>query len=123
MQGEEVLERSPNQELLTKNYTEKAIEFIKEKKHGPFFLYLAHSMPHVPLFRSDKFKNISTTGLYGDVIEEIDWSVGQIIKTLRDQGLENNIIEPKFSPRRSGSEVQCSERLGGLLHYYYRDAA
>ncbi|WDE96684.1 sulfatase [Lentisphaera profundi] len=92
MQGDKIIKRSPNQELLTKNYTEKAIDFIKANKAKPFFLYLAHSMPHVPLFRSDDFKNVSTMGLYGDVIEELDWSVGEIIKSVKAEGLAEKTI-------------------------------
>ena len=92
MDGEKILERAPNQELLTKNYTAKAVDFIKANRDKPFFLYLAHSMPHVPLFRSDDFKGKSTRGLYGDVIEEIDWSVGQVIKTLKDEGIAENTL-------------------------------
>ncbi|MCF7848250.1 MAG: sulfatase [Kiritimatiellales bacterium] len=92
MEGETILQRSPNQELLTKTYTEKSIDFIRTRKSKPFFLYLAHSMPHVPLFRSDAFKDVSTAGLYGDVIEEVDWSVGQIMRTLRDEGLAENTL-------------------------------
>ena len=61
---------------LTTMYTERAVNFIKKNKNNPFFLYLAHNMPHVPLAVSDKFKNKSGAGLYGDVMEEIDWSVG-----------------------------------------------
>ena len=92
MQGETVLERAPNQELLTKTYTEKSQQFIRVNKDKPFFLYLAHSMPHVPLFRSNKFKDVSTMGLYGDVIEELDWSVGQVLKTVKEMGLEQQTI-------------------------------
>ncbi|MDD7983376.1 sulfatase [Lentisphaera marina] len=92
MQGETILKRAPDQELLTKTYTEKSQQFIRVNKNKPFFLYLAHSMPHVPLFRSNKFKGVSTMGLYGDVIEELDWSVGQIIKTLKEEGLEKKTI-------------------------------
>ena len=92
MEGEKIIKRSPNQELLTKNYTEKAIEFIRAGKDKPFFLYLAHSMPHVPLFRSESFRDVSTAGLYGDVIEEIDWSVGQIMQTLRELDLAKNTM-------------------------------
>ena len=93
MDGEKILERSPDQEQLTKNYTEKALDFIKSNAgKKPFFLYLAHSMPHVPLFRSEKFQDISTAGLYGDVIEEIDWSVGRIMRTLREQGVAENTM-------------------------------
>ena len=82
MNGDKIIKRSPDQSLLTKMYTEHSVEFIKDNADKPFFLYLAHSMPHVPLFRSEKFIGRSTAGIYGDVIEEIDWSVGQIIKTL-----------------------------------------
>jgi len=92
MQGEEILERAPDQHQLTKSYTEKAVEFIKANKEDPFFLYLAHSMPHVPLFTSEEFSGVSTAGLYGDVIEEIDWSVGQVIKTLEEEGLSENTM-------------------------------
>ena len=92
MIGETILEHAPDQTLLTKNYTAKAIEFIKANREQPFFLYLAHSMPHVPLFRSEKFEGISTAGLYGDVIEELDASVGAILQTLKEQGLAENTL-------------------------------
>ena len=90
MEGETILERAPDQSQLTQSYTEKAIDFIESNQTKPFFLYLAHSMPHVPLFRSDKYEHISTAGLYGDVIEEIDGSVGQILAALREHGLAKN---------------------------------
>ena len=77
---------------LTTMYTERAVNFIKKNKNNPFFLYLAHNMPHVPLAVSDKFKNKSGAGLYGDVMEEIDWSVGEIMKTLEANGLTKNTI-------------------------------
>jgi arylsulfatase A-like enzyme len=77
---------------LTTMYTERAVNFIKKNKSNPFFLYLAHNMPHVPLAVSDKFKNKSGAGLYGDVMEEIDWSVGEIMKTLEEYGLTKNTI-------------------------------
>ncbi|TMI61533.1 MAG: sulfatase [Bacteroidetes bacterium] len=77
---------------LTTMYTERAVNFIKKNKSNPFFLYLAHNMPHVPLAVSDKFKNKSGAGLYGDVMEEIDWSVGEIMKTLETNGLTKNTI-------------------------------
>lgn len=92
MEGDTILERAPNQDLLTKTFTEKSISFIEANKERPFFLYLAHSMPHVPLFRSDAFKGVSTGGLYGDVIEELDASVGQILKTLKDLALADNTL-------------------------------
>lgn len=77
---------------LTKIYTKEAINFIKQNKENPFFLYVAHNMPHVPLGASDKFKGKSVGGFYGDVIEELDWSVGEILKTLKEQGLDENTL-------------------------------
>ena len=71
-----------DQEQLTTQYTERAVKFIERNQEKPFFFYLAHSMPHVPLHVSDKFRGKSERGLYGDVIMEIDWSVGEITKAL-----------------------------------------
>ena len=79
-----------DQTQLTTRYTERAVSFIERHKDQPFFLYLAHSMPHVPLFVSDKFAGKSKQGLYGDVIMEIDWSVGQIMDALEKHGLTGN---------------------------------
>ncbi|MDN5203685.1 sulfatase [Fulvivirgaceae bacterium BMA10] len=90
--GEEIIAYNPDQTKLTTTYTEKAVEFIEQNKDRPFFLYLPHSMPHVPLFVSDKFKGKSPRGLYGDVIMEIDWSVGEILKTLEQYDLEENTL-------------------------------
>lgn len=92
MRNEEVIERPANQTTLTQRYTEEAVRFIEENKEGPFFLYLSHTMPHIPLFRSEAFAGRSFRGLYGDVIEEIDWGVGQIIETLRREGHEEHTL-------------------------------
>jgi arylsulfatase A-like enzyme len=81
-----------HQPMLTTWYTEKAVDFIARRKDQPFFLYVPHTMPHVPLFVSDKFKGKSGRGLYADVMMELDWSVGQITKALRDNGLEDDTI-------------------------------
>jgi arylsulfatase len=81
-----------DQATLTRRYTQRAVRFIKRNKDKPFFLYFAHSMPHVPLGVSDNFKGKSDQGMYGDVIEEIDWSVGQIIETLKKFQLEDNTL-------------------------------
>lgn len=81
-----------DQAKLTTQYTERAVKFIAENKAEPFFLYVAHSMPHVPLFVSDKFKGKSKHGLYGDVIQEIDWSVGEIMKALDEHKLTQNTL-------------------------------
>jgi len=81
-----------DQSELTTLYTQTAIDFINRNKNNPFFLYLAHSMPHVPLAVSSKFKGKSKQGLYGDVLMEIDWSVGEIMKTLEKNGLDKNTL-------------------------------
>lgn len=81
-----------DQAELTSIYTDRALQFIRKNKSHPFFLYLAHSMPHVPIAVSPKFKNKSGAGLYGDVMEEIDWSVGQVMQTLTDLGLTKNTL-------------------------------
>lgn len=78
--------------LLTKMYTEKSIDFIKQNKDRPFFLYLAHNMPHVPLGASEDFRGKSEGGFYGDVIEELDWSTGQIQKILKELNLDENTL-------------------------------
>lgn len=90
MQDTQVFERPAEQTTITRRYTEHAVEFIQKHQEQPFFVYLPHSLPHVPLFRDKQFENHSARGLYGDVIEEIDWSVGQILKTLKEEGLAEN---------------------------------
>ena len=92
MRNEEVIEYPCDQTTLTQRYTEEAVKFIEENKNKPFFLYLPHTMPHIPLFASEKFKGKSERGLYGDTIEEIDWSVGEIMKSLRDNNLDENTL-------------------------------
>ncbi|NQV32314.1 MAG: sulfatase [Phycisphaeraceae bacterium] len=77
---------------LTGDYTQEAIRFMTEHKDEPFFLYLAHNMPHVPLGASKAFRGKSEGGLYGDVIEELDWSMGQILDTLNDLGLDEETL-------------------------------
>jgi arylsulfatase A-like enzyme len=77
---------------LTERYTEEALAFIRENKTRPFFLYLAHSMPHVPLGVPPRFAGKSANGRYGDVIEMIDWSTGQVLDALRDAGVERNTL-------------------------------
>lgn len=77
---------------LTTLYTKRAIRFINENKKNPFFLIVTHNMPHVPLAVSDKFKGKSQSGLYGDVMMEIDWSVGEIMKALKDNNIDDNTL-------------------------------
>ena len=79
-----------DQNQLTTWYTEHAVKFIENHQKHPFLLYVAHNMPHVPLHVSDKFRGKTERGLYGDVIAEIDWSVGQILDTLKRCGLDQN---------------------------------
>ncbi|MCZ2483157.1 sulfatase [Aquirufa nivalisilvae] len=90
MRNSEIIERPADQNKITKRYTEESISFIKKNKDKPFFLYLAHSMPHMPLFAGKDFKGKSKRGLYGDVIEELDWSVGQVLKSLKDLHIDEN---------------------------------
>jgi arylsulfatase len=81
-----------DQNSLTRRYTERAVRFIQKNKDRPFFLYLPHSMPHVPLGVSQEFRGKSEQGMYGDVIMEIDWSVGEILRTLEEFGLDQNSL-------------------------------
>ncbi len=90
--GMELIERPADQTTLTRRYTEEAVKFITAKKGQPFFLYFPHSFPHTPLFASGEFKGKSKRGIYGDVVEELDWSVGRVLAALRDNGLAENTI-------------------------------
>jgi len=90
--GEETLEEPAVQATLTRRYTEEAARFIRASKDRPFFLYLAHTFPHVPLAASDAFRGKSPRGLYGDVVEEIDASMGEILATLREEKLEGRTL-------------------------------
>jgi len=87
-----VIEQPAQQTTLTKRYTEEAVSFIREKKAGPFFLYFAHTFPHVPLFASPDFKGKSRAGIYGDAVEELDASVGQVLDTLRREGIAEKTL-------------------------------
>ncbi|HID24500.1 MAG TPA: arylsulfatase, partial [Planctomycetaceae bacterium] len=92
MRNERIVERPADQTTITRRYTEEAIAFIRAHRSEPFFIYLAHNMPHVPLFRSKRFAGRSLRGLYGDVVEEIDWGVGEILQTLRELKLDRQTI-------------------------------
>lgn len=92
MRDNEIIEAPVDQNTLTPRYTKKSLEFIRNHREQPFFLYLAHTFPHVPLFVSDDFQGTSSRGLYGDVIEEIDWSTGQILNELAILGLAENTL-------------------------------
>ncbi len=91
-EGERVIERNPDQSQLTTRYSERAVDFIHRNRDRPFFLYLAHSMPHVPLHVSEKFRGTTKRGLYGDVIAELDWSVGQVLDALEQAGIDERTL-------------------------------
>ena len=91
-EGDKIVDTLTDQTLLTTQLTERSVDFIHRNSKKPFFLYLAHPQPHVPLFVSDRFKGKSKRGLYGDVIMEIDWSVGEIMKALRTHEIEKNTL-------------------------------
>ena len=92
IRNDQIIEQPTDLSTLTRRYTEEAVRFIKQNRKQPFFLYFAHTYPHVPLFASPAFKEKSARGLYGDVVEELDWSVGRVLDTLRQQGLAGNTL-------------------------------
>ncbi len=94
IQNRDTVQYPVDQRYLTKDYTAKAVDFIKRKKDEPFFLYLAHAMPHKPLAASDRFYTPDTPNdLYHDVIRELDWSVGEVMNTLKELDiLENTVV-------------------------------
>ncbi len=91
-ENEKVVELDPDQSQFTRRITERAVKFIERNKEKPFFLYVPHIMPHVPIFASAKFKGTSGRGLYGDVVQELDWSVGEILTALRKHGLDERTL-------------------------------
>ena len=92
MRDGSIVERPAQQTTLTKRYTDEGIAFIRAHQRQPFFLYLAHNFPHMPLFRSKEFEGKSQRGLYGDAVEEIDWNVGRILSTLKELQLDNDTL-------------------------------
>jgi arylsulfatase A-like enzyme len=92
IEGDQVVKLDPDQSQLTTWYTEHAVSFIERNKDKPFFLYVPHTMPHVPLHVSAKFKGKTARGLYGDVIAELDWSVGQILDAVKRAKLDNDTL-------------------------------
>ncbi|MEL6107982.1 MAG: sulfatase-like hydrolase/transferase [Planctomycetota bacterium] len=92
IRGREVIEHPVNQELLTKRYTEEAVRWINDRRDERFFLYLAHNMPHAPIFASPEFQGRSDGGRFGDVVEEIDWSVGRVLGALKQNGLDEKTL-------------------------------
>ncbi len=92
LRDDRVIEAPVSQVTLTRRYTEEAIGFIEANRTKPFFLYLPHTFPHVPLFASEQFAGKSQAGKYGDAVEEIDWSTGEILKTLGRLGLDDRTL-------------------------------
>ncbi|WP_233131730.1 sulfatase family protein [Robiginitalea sediminis] len=115
MRGTEIVERPADQNTLTRRYTEDAIRWIREHKDGPFFMYLAHNLPHVPLFASEAFRGTSRRGLYGDVVEEIDHGIGLILKMLEEEGLVGNTIVVFTSDNGPWLPTEISGGTAGML--------
>lgn len=92
LRNEQIIEYPTDQETLTERYTNEAVSFIKANKENPFLLYFAHSFPHVPIYAGKKFKGSSKGGIFYDAIQEIDWSVGEVIKTLKQLNLDKNTL-------------------------------
>jgi len=92
MLNTQILEPSVELETLTQRYTEHALRFIERSKDSPFLLYMPHTSPHIPLAVSDRFRGKSSLGLYGDVVEELDWSVGEVLAALKKHGLDNDTL-------------------------------
>ena len=91
-ENDQVIEVDPDQSQFTRRLTERAVAFIERHREQPFFLYVPHIMPHVPIFASQKFRGTSQRGLYGDVVQELDWSVGEIMATLKRLGLDERTL-------------------------------
>ena len=109
------VESPANQSMLTARYTDRATDFIEKNKSRPFFLYIAHTFPHIPLAVSPKFKGKSGKGLYADCIQELDWSVGQVLQSLKDNGLDNDtlvIFTSDNGPWYQGSPGRLRGRKG-----------
>ncbi|MCX6596059.1 MAG: sulfatase [Acidobacteria bacterium] len=92
MRDTQVIEEQATLETLTPRYTEQAVQFIERSQGNPFFLYMPHTYPHIPLGASAKFRGKSPQGIYGDVVQELDWSVGQILDTLKRRGLDRDTL-------------------------------
>ena len=112
-----VIERPANQHTVTQRYTDKAIAFIKENRDQPFFVYLAHNLPHIPLYAGERHVGKSRRGIFGDVIEEIDAGVGQILSTLRDLDLAENTLVVFTSDNGPWLPFHTHGGSGGLLRH------
>jgi len=115
LEGTRIVERPANQRTITRRYTDKAIEFIRAHRNEPFFVYLAHNMPHIPLFASKRFVGRSRRGLYGDVVEEIDAEVGRLLGALRELGLDRSTLVVFTSDNGPWLPFQTHGGSAGLL--------
>ena len=114
--GPQIVEQPVDVDLLTQKYTAEAVQFIRQQREKPFFLYLAQAAPHTYLGASPGFRGKSKNGLYGDMVEELDWSVGQVVATLRELGIEKHTF--LFFTSDNGASVRKGERpeVDKLMH-------
>jgi arylsulfatase A-like enzyme len=118
MQDLTIIEQPANLDNLTQRYTQQAVNFINKSKNGPFFLYMAHSFPHIPLDASTPFVGGSGQGLYGDVVQEIDASVGTVLQALKDNGVDSNTLvmfSSDHGPWYQGSTGPLRMRKGEIF--------
>jgi len=116
----EQVEEPADLETLTPRYTDQAVRFIERSQNNPFFLYMPHTFPHIPLAASKRFRGRSPLGLYGDVIEELDWSVGEVLSTLRRTGVDSNTLVMFSSdngPWYQGSPGALRGRKGATVRF------
>ena len=112
MRNGDVIERPADHRTLTRRYTDEAVRFIDANATRPFFLYLAHSLPHIPLARSADFVRHSAGGIYGDVVEEIDWSTGRVLDALRPAGIDRRTLVVFTSDNGPWLPFDDARRLG-----------
>jgi len=116
--NEKIIELSPDQRFFTRNLTTEAVEFIRKNKDKPFFVYLSHIMPHLPIYASPEFNGKSEHGVYSDAIHELDWSVGEILRTLKELGIDDNtlvIFTSDNGATRRGENFPLSGSKGRIL--------
>lgn len=117
MRDDEVIAEPVDMDTLTKRYAEEAVRWIHEHKDRPFFLYLAHNMPHVVLGASERFRGASDGGLYGDVVEEVDWSVGRVLEAVREAGMDEKTLVVFTSDNGPWIEDHLKGEGGTDAHY------
>ena len=116
LDNDEIVEAPPNQHTLTRRYTDRAIQFIEENRNRPFFLYFPHTFPHNPQYASEDFEGRSPHGLYADTVEELDWSVGEVLRTLREHDLNEKtlvVFTSDNGPTRGGGRWGKRSAVGG----------